>query len=49
MMQYAVNVFPAVFDQLFRFQFLRLFVLALQFLEFQSHAIIASLIKTFGG
>ena len=48
-MQYAVDVLPAVLNQLFCSKFLRLFVPVLQFLESQSHAANADLIKAFGG
>ena len=48
-MQHAVNVFPAVLDKLFRSEYLCLFVLTLQFLEFQFHAASAGFIKAFEG
>ena len=48
-MQLAVDIFLAILDRLFRSKFLRLFVLALQFLEFQSYATDASLLRAFKG
>ena len=48
-MQYAIDVLLTFFDWLFRSEFPRLFVLTLQFLESQSYATNASLIKAFGG
>ena len=46
-MQHAINIFLTVLDQLFRFEFLRLFVFALQFLKSQFHATDAGLIRAF--
>ena len=46
-MQHIVNIFLAILDQLFCFEFLRLFVFTMQFLEFQSHAANINLIKAF--
>ena len=37
-MQYAINVFLAILDWLFRFKFPYLFIFVLQLLKFQSHA-----------
>ena len=48
-MQHAIDVLPAILDRLFRFEFPRLFVFALQFLESQSYAANASRIRVFGG
>ena len=47
MMQHAVNILTAVLDQLFRSEFLCLFVLALQFLKSQSYTADAGLIRAF--
>ena len=49
MMQYTVDVFPAVLDWLFHSEFPRLFVFVLQFWESQSHAANADFIRAFGG
>ena len=48
-MQYAIDVFPTVLDQLFYSKFLYLLVFALQFLKSQSYAANAGLIKAFKG
>ena len=47
-MQHIIDVFLLVFDRLFCSEFLRLFVFALQFLEFQSHIIDVGIIRAFG-
>ena len=46
-MQYAVNIFLAILDLLFRSEFPHLFVLALQFLKAQFHVANADLIRAF--
>ena len=46
-MQHAVDVLLAILDWLFRSEFSRLFVFALQFFKSQSHATNASLIRIF--
>ena len=48
-MQYAIEIFPAVFDRLFSFEFLHLFVFALQLLQSQFYAANAGLVKDFEG
>ena len=48
-MQHVIDVLLIILDQLFGFKFPRLFVFGLQFLESQSHAADAGLIRAFEG